>query len=245
MMKECPMSSNAARYYDDIYAANGKDYRAEADVLHKFIQKYKKSGGNTLLDVGCGTGVHASLLSRKYRVEGLDLDNDMLAVARRNFPRIRFRQGDMVNFKLNCQFDVIVCLFSAIGYVKTKTRLQNAIKTMSRHLLPGGVLLVEPWFAPEEWHPGRVYLTQLDKAGEKIVRMSHSSQRGKVSIIEFQYLFGNSSGIKRETEILELGLFTRQQYLDAFRFADLKVSHDDKGLDGRGLYIGQKSLDIK
>ncbi len=27
------MSSNAARYYDDIYAANGKDYRAEADVI--------------------------------------------------------------------------------------------------------------------------------------------------------------------------------------------------------------------
>ncbi|MBI5951416.1 MAG: class I SAM-dependent methyltransferase [Chloroflexi bacterium] len=239
------MSSNAARYYDDIYAANGKDYRAEADIVHKFIQLYKQSKGNTLLDVGCGTGIHVNLLSRKYRVEGLDLDKGMIAVARRNFPQIRFRHGDMVDFKLTRKFDAIVCLFSAIGYVKTKSRLQGAIKTMSRHLLPGGVLLVEPWFTPEEWHPGRVYVTQVDKDDAKIVRMSHSSRQGKVSIIEFQYLFGTSKGIKRETEILELGLFTKQDYLDAFRSAGLNVIRDDKGLDGRGLYIGQKSLGAK
>lgn len=239
------MTSNAARYYDDIYAANGKDYRAEVDIVREFIQRHKKSAGNALLDVGCGTGVHANFLSEHYQVEGLDIDRGMLAVARRNFPQIRFHWGDMVNFQLKRRFDAIICLFSAIGYVKTKTRLQNAIKTMSRHLLPGGVLLVEPWFAPEEWHPGRVYLTQVDKDGEKIVRMSHSSQRGKVSIVEFQYLFGTSKGIKREVEILELGLFAKEEYLDAFYSAGLQVSHDAKGLDGRGLYIGQKSLGAK
>jgi ubiquinone/menaquinone biosynthesis C-methylase UbiE len=245
MEKECVMNSNTARYYDDIYAANGKDYHAEADIVHKFVQQYKKSQGNILLDVGCGTGVHANLLSKHYHVEGLDIDKGMLAVARRNFPGIRFQQGDMADFKLNRKFDAIVCLFSAVGYVKTKPRLQKAIKTMGQHLLPGGVLLVEPWFTPDEWHPGRVYVTQVDKGDSKIVRMSHSSQRGKVSIIEFQYLFGTSKGIKRDTEILELGLFTKQEYLDAFRSAGLNVIHDLKGLDGRGLYIGLKPLDVK
>jgi ubiquinone/menaquinone biosynthesis C-methylase UbiE len=239
------MSSNTAKYYDDIYASTGKDYRAESNIVHAFIRQYKKSQGNTLLDVGCGTGVHANLLSRHYRVEGLDIDRNMLSVARRNYPRLRFQQGDMVNFNLNRQFDIVVCLFSAIGYVKTKPRLQKAIKSMCQHLLPGGVLLVEPWFTPDQWHPGRVGVLQVNKGDSKIVRMSLSLQRGKISIIEFQYLIGMPKGTKHDVEILELGLFTEKEYLDAFYSADLEVIHDPKGLDGRGLYVGLKPLDAK
>ena len=39
------------------------------------------------------------------------------------------------------------------------------------------------------------------------------------------------------------GLFTRKDYMDAFKAADLTVTHDSKGLDGRGLYIGRKSTE--
>lgn len=237
------MYSNSAKYYDDIYASVGKDYPAEANKVRKFIQKYKQSNGNSLLDIGCGTGVHANLFSKYYQVEGLDISPKMLSVARKNYPEIRFQQGDMVNFKLSRKFDIIVCLFSAIGYVKTKSRLQKTIKNMCQRLLPGGVLLVEPWFTPNQWHPGRVYITQVNKPDSKIVRMSHSSQRGSISVIEFQYLIGTPKGIERDTEILELGLFTKKEYLDAFRSARLEVVHDSKGLDGRGLYIGIKPLD--
>jgi SAM-dependent methyltransferase len=237
------MYSKSAKYYDAIYASVGKDYPAEANKVRKFIQKYKLSDGNSLLDIGCGTGVHANLLGKHYQVEGLDIDPKMLSIARRNYPNIRFQQGDMVNFKLKSKFDIIVCLFSAVGYVKTKSRLQRTIKNMCQHLLPGGVLLVEPWFTPNQWHPGRVYTTQVSKPDSKIVRMSHSSQRGNISIIEFQYLIGTPKGIERDTEILELGLFTKKEYLDAFRSTGLKVVHDPNGLDGRGLYIGMKSQD--
>jgi hypothetical protein len=149
----------------------------------------------------------------------------------------------MVDFKLKNKFDIIVCLFSAIGYVKTKSRLQKTIKTMSQHLLPGGVVLVEPWFTPKQWHPGREYVIQVNKPDLKIVRMSHSSQKGNISIIEFQYLIGTPKGIERDTEILELGLFTKKEYLDSFRSAGLKVTHDPIGLYGRGLYIGVKPLE--
>lgn len=111
---------------------------------------------------------------------------------------------------------------------------------MSQHLLPGGVLLVEPWFTPDQWHPGRVYTTQVDKSDLKIVRMSFSSQKGSLSFVEFQYLIGTPKGIEHDVEVLELGLFTKKEYLDALRSAGLKVIHDSKGLDGRGLYIGIK-----
>ena len=235
------MFSKSAQYYDEIYASVDKDYAAEAAKTHMLIQKYKRSKGKSLLDVACGTGVHAGYLSKYYQVEGVDLDSEMVAVAKKKHPKIRFHQGDMVDFDLGRQFDVVVCLFSSIGYVKTKSRLQKAIRTMSRHLLPGGVLVIEPWFSPKQWHPGRASMTQVNKPDLKIVRMNYSDQRGKLSLIEFQYLVGTPKGIEHSLEIHELGLFTHKEYLDACKAARLNVTHDPEGLDGRGLYIGQKA----
>lgn len=234
------MFSKSAQYYDEIYASIGKDYAAEARKLHTMIQKHKQSKGQTLLDVACGTGSHANKLGKYHQVEGLDLDAEMLNMARKKYPDIRFHQGDMTDFDLGRQFDVVVCLFSSIGYVRTKPRLQRAIRNMARHLLPGGVLLVEPWFTPEQWNPGRVSMTQVERPDVKIVRMSYSGQKRKISTVEFQYLIGTSRGIEYEAEIHELGLFAHQEYLEAFKAAGLKVTHDPQGVDGRGLYIGVK-----
>lgn len=234
------MFSKSAQYYDEIYSSVDKDYAAEVNKAHQIIQNYQQSEGKLLLDVACGTGVHAGHLSDYYQVEGIDLDAEMLSVAKKKHPKIRFHQGDMIDFKLDRQFDVIVCLFSSIGYVKTKSRLQKAIRNMGKHLLPGGVLLIEPWFTPEQWHPGRTYVTQVDKPDLKIVRMSLSRQRGKLSFIDFEYLIGTSKRIEHYSEIHELGLFTHEDYMDAFKRAKLNVTHDPAGLDGRGLYIGTK-----
>ena len=84
-------------------------------------------------------------------------------------------------------------------------------------------------------------MTRVDKPDLKIVRMSLSRQRGKLSLIEFQYLIGTPKGIEHSVEIHELGLFTHREYLEAFKAAGLTVIHDPEGLDGRGLYIGQKA----
>jgi ubiquinone/menaquinone biosynthesis C-methylase UbiE len=236
------MFSKSAQYYDEIYASVDKDYKAEAKKAQKIIQEHKQTKGKSLLDVACGTGFHASQLSKYYQVEGLDLDPQMLKVAKKKHPKIRFHQGDMTDFDLGRQFDVVVCLFSSIGYVKTKSRLQKAIKTMSKHLLPGGILLIEPWFTPEQWTVGRVVTIQVDKPDVKIVRMSHSGKKGRISLLSFHYLIGTSKGVEHSLEIHELALFTHQEYMDAFTAARLNVTHDPEGLSGRGLYIGTKPL---
>ena len=109
---------------------------------------------------------------------------------------------------------------------------------MGKHLVPGGVLLIEPWFAPKQWHPGRASVIQVNKPDLKLVRMSFSAQKRTFSTIEFQYLIGTPKGIEHTVEIHELGLFTHKEYLGAFKAAKLNVVHDPEGLDGRGLYIG-------
>lgn len=235
------MYSQSAQYYDEIYTSF-KNYAAEVRKAHKIIQEHKQTTGTSLLDVACGTGAHAGRLIKYYQVEGLDLDPNMLSVARKKHPRIPFHQGDMTDFELVHLFDVIVCLFSSIGYAKTKSGLRKAIKTMAQHLLPGGVLLVEPWFSTQQWSIGRVSVTQVNKPDLKIVRMSYGRKRRKISLLEFHYLIGTSRGVEYHVEIHEMGLFTHEEYMDAFKAAGLTVTHDREGLDGRGLYIAVKPV---
>ena len=232
----------SAGYYDAIYDAVGKDYGREAKRLREIIRKRQKSTGKTLLDVACGTGRHISFLKQFFTVEGLDLDRRLLAIARRRNPGIRFHYGNMLNFNLKKQFDVITCLFSAIGYMRSYQRLQQAIRNMERHLKPGGVLIVEPWLTPAAFHPGRISAVFVNQAKMKIVRMNRTVVKGRISKLDFHYMVGTPDNISYFKEEDEFGLFTNDEYMKAFRSVGLRVVRDSKGLIGRGLYIGTKPL---
>ena len=235
------MFTRSAEYYDMIYAALGKDYRAEASRLNLLIRRHKRSKGRRLLDVACGTGRHARELARHYQVEGLDADRKLLAIARRANPLLTFHVGDMLNFRLGGKFDVITCLFSSIGYVRTEPRLRATVKRMAGHLVPGGVLIIEPWFST---HPrtGPVRIISATECSDSVVRMSRLRRRGGLSVIEFHYLIGTPAGIQHASEQHVLGLFAHAAYKRAFREAGLPVIHDRSGLTGRGLYIGTRPL---
>jgi predicted TPR repeat methyltransferase len=69
------MFSHTAQYYDAIYLSM-KDYSAEADQLTAFIRTYRRSIGNRLLDVACGTGLHFSYLKQQYQGEDCPSDNE-------------------------------------------------------------------------------------------------------------------------------------------------------------------------
>jgi hypothetical protein len=53
---------------------------------------------------------------------------------------------------------------------------------------------------------------------------------------------GTPEGINYFDERHELGLFTTDEYLSAFRACGLEVIHDPRWLTGRGLYLGVKRL---
>ena len=220
--------------YDAIYASV-RDYRREAAELDRLIQE-RKAGARTLLDVACGTGAHLEHLSG-YEAEGLDLDPEMLAVARERLPNVAFHEADMADFDLGKRFDAVVCMFSSIGYVRTEERLRSATASMARHLEPGGILVVEPWLAPADWLDRHVGAVFVDEPELKIARVNIARREGNVSIVEFEFLVGTPDGIERFTERHELGLFTVEQYLEAFRAASLEADHDPEGPMGRGLYI--------
>jgi hypothetical protein len=111
---------------------------------------------------------------------------------------------------------------------------------MAHHLVPGGVLLIEPWFTPETWRPGTVHARFIDEPDLKIARINTSFVEGRLSSMDMHYLIGTPAGTEHYVERHELGLFTTEEMRHALTTCGLEVTYDEEGLAGRGLYIGQR-----
>ena len=240
------MYTRLADLYDVIYAA--KDYAAEARTLHGVIDRcarvpsgQPRAEGRTLLDVACGTGVHLSHLREWYDVEGVELSPWMLRIARRRLPNAPLHQYDMRHFDLGRRFDAVTCLFSAIGYMRSTSELRRAIATMARHVLPDGLVIVEPWLTPERFVDGHVHVDVSEGEGLKIARAGVSRRDGDVAVLDMHHMVASESGVERFFERHEVRLFTHEQYLAAFTAAGLVTVFDAEGLTGRGLYVGLAS----
>ncbi len=131
-----------APYYDRIY--HFVDYRKQAEWFCRLIQRYKRSPGKSVLDVCCGTGTHAALLTKySFAVTGLDISKEILMEARRNYPTTKFIQADMRTFSLKKKFDVILCFFNSILYNSSFCELRTTIANFANHLQPGGVVIFD------------------------------------------------------------------------------------------------------
>jgi len=221
--------TRSARFYDLVYS--WKDYPAEVAKLRERVGRE----GGSLLDVACGTGKHLELLTAHYRCEGVDLDPEMVRIARSR--GLTAHQGDMVRLDLGRSFDVVTCLFSSIGYVAD---LQAAVDSMARHLSPGGVLVVEPWLTPEATVDGHLSLLCAEDEAVKIARMSRLEKRGAQALLTFHYLVGERDGVDHFTELHETWLRTPQENRAAFEAAGLETSYDEQGLMGRGLWTAAR-----
>lgn len=225
--------------YDLVYGR--KPYAAEARAVRAIARRYGRRPLRTLLDVACGTGRHLEILSRWYDCTGVDASPAMLALARRRAPGVRFRRCRMETLELRRRFDVVTCLFSAIGYARSGAELRRVLGNLARHLAPGGVLLVEPWLTPRVFRAGRVN-TLLARSPElQVARMNDVRGRRGRSVLDFHYLVGAEGRVEHFVERHELALFDVATMRDAFRRAGLRVVYRRGGLPmRRGLYIGYR-----
>lgn len=230
------MPNKSARFYDLMY--HFKNYAAECQRLTGLIGQYKRSEGNQLLDVGCGSGQHLIHLQSNFTVTGLDLDEDLLTIAAQRLPEASFHKANMINFDLDHTYDIVISLFSAIGYVRTVKNLNRTVETMANHLKSGGVLLVEPWLYPHFYAPDLDYHYLIDEPDLKI--SVQGTLENNLSVLNYRYSVSTPEGVDTFDERHELGLFTAQQYQNAFEAAGLETHNHMIGLDGRGLWIGIK-----
>jgi SAM-dependent methyltransferase len=229
------MFTKSAGFYDALYRF--KDYRKAVQLLHQLIQE-NRPGALNMLDVACGTGKHIEYLRDHYVVEGLDINPELLTIARERCPGIRFHEADMTRFDLGEKFDVVACLFSSIGYVQTKEKLRESIKAMAMHLQPGGLLIIEPWIFPEKYWKGKLISNFADLDDLKISWMYIQAMEGLTSVFDIHYMVGTTEEISHFSEQHIMGLWTDEEYREAFTGAGLSVYYEANGFFGRGVYYG-------
>ncbi|MBY9003470.1 MAG: class I SAM-dependent methyltransferase [Candidatus Lokiarchaeota archaeon] len=234
------MYDNYAEIYDLIYEF--LDYEKTAKKIKKLILKNKRTEVNTLLDIACGTGRHLHYLKKDFKCTGVDISDQMLDVARKNYPDIRFIQADMIELDLKEKFDAIICLFSSIGYVKTYENLEKTIINFANHLKQGGVVIIEPWLTKSNAIAGLASMTTYESDDIKIARQCVTKIAGDITPFEMHYMIA-----KKNEDVIyfkdhhELGLFDTDKTIQMMEEAGIETKYLDKGLETeRGLFIGVK-----
>lgn len=141
-------------------------------------------------------------------------------------------QLDLRSFDLERRFDVVTCLFSAIGYAGTRDGLHAAAVALAAHLAPKGLLLMEPWVPPVDgFRFAEVYNADPTLA---LARAGVGASRGGVFASETHYLVARPGGVEHFSESHVLGLFQLGDYEWALRSAGLEPEYLP---ENRGLFL--------
>ena len=100
-----------------------------------------------VLDVACGTGDMAvSLVERGCTVTGVDISEEMLAIARQKAPMVTFMIADAEHLPFpDASFDAVTCAFGVRNFV----HLEQGLNEMLRVLKPGGQLVILELATPD------------------------------------------------------------------------------------------------
>jgi len=125
--------------------------------------------GARVLDLCCGQGRHSvELAQRGYNVTGFDLSEYLLGLARTKAEKlgveVEFVRGDMRELPWQSEFDAVVNLWTAFGYLESDEEDERVLRSVGAALRPGGQFLVDhhnrerttPWLGGgrKDWWEG-------------------------------------------------------------------------------------------
>lgn len=235
------MYDRSADIYDLLYVGLGiKDYAAESATLQDLISSYSPNA-QTLLDVACGTGAHLAHLRSHYQVEGLDLSPAMLSAAKARLPGVPLHVADMRTLSLPRRFDVILCLFSSIGYVLDSRQMHATVARFASHLNPLGLLILDGWVRPEAWHDDYLPSPEIASNGDTtVVRLAANRRSGSITTLDMHHLVRTPLGIEHFSEVHALALVPTADYVAAMEQANLQSHVISDYMPGRDRILGLK-----
>ncbi|MVO98879.1 class I SAM-dependent methyltransferase [Paenibacillus lutrae] len=138
----------------------GADYLLFSEViLHEertafevdqLLQLLRLPQGARILDLGCGQGrISVPLARRGYKVTGMDASRTLLAAARKRAEsagtagNAEFVELDMRGLEAVEEFDAVINLGTAFGYLQHEEEDRDIVRRIVRSLKPGGQFIQE------------------------------------------------------------------------------------------------------
>jgi len=128
--------------YDSTWSSSTRQFIAP------LLDAAKVSAGMSVLDVGCGPGyVSAACHERAAVPVGIDFSSEMVAIAKKMFSHIRFREGDAQNLTFADEhFDRVLANFALLHL----SNPERAMAEACRVLKSGGKFGFTTWAKKEE-----------------------------------------------------------------------------------------------
>lgn len=197
-----------AKYYDKFY--QNKDYQKEVNFLKKFINKTDK-----IIDIGCGTGIHASLLEKDgYNIDGLDLNQEMLDIAKNRLSSNIYNQN-ILDININNKYNIIISMFAVINHLKDTIELEQALLNLKKILLPNGKIIID-------LHNPKSSGTKTDSY-DNMKRTMTWIYNKESKIEKSNIIFEIDNQIYNDSHIFRI--FTIEEITKSCEKIDLKVSH--------------------
>ncbi len=129
-----------------------------------FLELASPQIGHRVLDVACGTEVIArevvSLVGPGGRVVGVDINPNMLDMARAREPSVEWREGDAQALPFDDrEFDIVVCQ-QGLQFIPDR---EVAVREMHRVLIPGGRVALASWCEIESSPAHNALAQAIDK----------------------------------------------------------------------------------
>jgi ubiquinone/menaquinone biosynthesis C-methylase UbiE len=127
-------------------------------VRRRAIERLGLKGGETVLDVGCGTGLSFELLERRVgregKIIGIEQSSDMLAQARTRAERNRLENITLINSPVEDAGIPVLADAALFHFTHDILRTPAAVANVIRNLKPGarvvasGLKWARPWAMP-------------------------------------------------------------------------------------------------
>jgi SAM-dependent methyltransferase len=207
--------------YDRIHQA--KSYGFETTQFLAILEELGVDKSGKFLDFGCGTGGHMnSLQSFGLHVEGFDISNEMLAVAKAKNPQGIFHR----DFKTMVRpYEVVYSLFDVMNYQNSPKTLGIFLQAISDLLDPGGYFIVDSWnLSGVQLDPPKISkrtITLGDRSIQRVVTPVFEKPSG-VSELRID-LIDESNGKILETEFHRMRAWTVPEVAVALASVDISI----------------------
>jgi SAM-dependent methyltransferase len=245
-MSQGELYKKYAKYYDKIYAK--KDYKLEAGFIQWLAEEFKTNPGNSILDVACGTGNHAFHLVKHFDITGIDINNEMLKLAKKKVKAGKFIKGDMKTLNLGTKFDVLMCMFSTIAYNLTYNELESTLRLFYDHLNTGGILIFDLNMHEDYWLGDRVWINTVVESDLQLARISPSPEKKPILDLDLIFFVKEKGKIDFDIDQHQIGLFNVNKInqilsgigFDTKIFAGFENKQWTNKLESPALFMGVK-----
>jgi SAM-dependent methyltransferase len=233
-----------APYYDLLY--QDKDYFSEAAFIHSVLERFCPQV-NRVLDLGCGTGMHARhLAALGLSVFGVDASTAMVehananrgALPRELSGRLDFRRGDIRTIRIGEQFGCVLSLFHVLSYLTENEDLQCAFQSIRAHLSSGGICIVDCWYGPAvlNLRPS-VRVKQFENKEASVLRIAEPTLHANRNVVDVNYTLWVKNQIDDRVEIIRETHHMRYLFMPEIELlakqADLEILEAREWMTGR------------